>query len=69
MRSTGLGVHQVKLVLTDEEGTRLGPAADLPIRSSQSGRVIWVIIGVGAALLFGAIALRLFRRFTGKKAG
>ena len=69
VRSTGLGVHQVKLVLTDEEGTRLGPSADLPIRSSQSGRVIWVIIGVGAALLFGAIALRLFRRFTGTKAG
>ncbi len=69
VRSTGLGVHQVKLVLTDEEGTRLGPAADLPIRSSQSGRVIWVIIGVGAALLFGAITLRLFRRFTGTKAG
>ena len=69
VRSTGLGVHQVKLVLTDEEGTQLGPAADLPIRSSQSGRVIWVIIGVGAALLFGAIALRLFRRLTGKNAG
>ena len=69
VRSTGLGVHQVRLVLTDEEGTRLGPAADLPIRSSQSGRVIWVIIAVGAALLFGAIALRLFRRITGKQAG
>ena len=69
VRSTRLGVHQVTLVLTDEQGTRLGPAADLPIRSSQSGRVIWVIIAVGAALLFGAIALRLFRRFTGTKAG
>ena len=69
VRSPRLGVHQVRLVLTDEEGTRLGPTADLPIRSSQSGRVIWVIIGVGAALLFGAIGLRLFRRLMGRTAG
>lgn len=68
VQSTRLGVHQVRLVVTDEHGTQLGPHADLPIRSSQSGRIIWVIIGAGLALLFGAIALRLFRRITGRKA-
>jgi len=45
-----------------------GRIIDLPIRSSQSGRIIWVIIGVGAALLFGAIAVRLIRRLTGRAA-
>jgi hypothetical protein len=69
VQSTRLGMHAVKLVVTDEEGTQLGPYANLPIRSSQTGRIIWVIIGAGLALLFGAIALRLFRRITGRKAG
>jgi hypothetical protein len=69
VQSTRLGMHAVKLVVTDEDGTQLGPSANLPIRSSQTGRVIWVIIGAGLALLFGAIALRLYRRITGKKAG
>ncbi|MGD9959883.1 DUF6049 family protein [Nocardioides sp.] len=66
VRSTQLGLHQVRLALVDDDGTRLGPGADLPIRSNQSGRVIWVIIAAGMALLFGAIALRLVRRFTGR---
>jgi len=59
----GVVFHKVRLVVTDEEGTELGPHADLPIRSSQTGQVIWVIIGVGVALLFGTIVVRLVRRF------
>ena len=66
-RSTQLGVHQVTLLVTDVEGTPLGPSDSLPIRANEVGRVIWVIIGVGAALLFGAIGLRLYRRITRRR--
>lgn len=58
-----LGVHEVTLLVTDLAGTPLGPSATLPIRASQVARVIWVIIAGGAALLFGAIAVRLYRKF------
>ena len=57
-----LGVHRVQLLVTDEDGTPLGSTDELPIRSVQVSQVIWVIIGVGVALLFGAIAVRLVRR-------
>ena len=57
-----LGVHNVTLVVTDAEGVRLGSSDELPIRSAQVSKVIWLILGTGVALLFGAIAVRLFRR-------
>jgi hypothetical protein len=57
-----LGVHNVELAVTDEEGTPLGSTDDLPIRSVQVSQLIWVILGTGVALLFGAIAVRLVRR-------
>ena len=56
------GIHNVSLLVTSVDGTPLGGRADLPIRSSQVSGVIWLIMGSGAALLFGAIALRLVRR-------
>jgi len=34
----------------------------MSIRSAQVSNVIWFFIAIGAALLFGAIAVRLFRR-------
>ena len=62
-RSARLGVHQVTLLVTDIDGTTLGPSDSLPIRANEVGRVIWVILAGGATLLFGAIAVRLLRRF------
>lgn len=69
------GVHNVTLVLTDcpeladdptkcdpETVTPLGASDELPIRSAQVSKVIWLIIGTGAGLLFGAILVRLVRR-------
>ncbi len=56
------GIHEVTLLVTDKRGTPLGPRTELTIRSAQVSNVIWAFIGVGAALLFGAIGLRLFRR-------
>jgi hypothetical protein len=57
-----LGVSNVELIVTDEEGTPLGATDSLPIRSAQVSQVIWLILGTGVALLFGAIAVRLVRR-------
>lgn len=60
--TTQLGVHNVRLVVTSEDGTPLGSSATLPVRSAQVSQVIWVILGTGVALLFGAIVVRLVRR-------
>ncbi len=57
-----LGVSNVELIVTDDTGSPLGSSDDLPIRSVQVSQVIWVILGVGVALLFGAILVRLIRR-------
>lgn len=56
------GVHNVTLVVTDSHGTPLGSSDQLPIRSAQVSNVIWLILGTGVALLFGAIGVRLVRR-------
>ena len=60
--SSALGVRNVTLLLTDTDGAPLGSSDVLPIRSNRVSNVIWLIIGTGIALLFGAIAVRLFRR-------
>ena len=56
------GLHNVGLQLTDSEGFRLGGSTTVPIRSAQVSGIIWLFLGLGAALLFGAIGLRLVRR-------
>lgn len=61
--SSKVGVHDVRLVVTDAEGTRLGSSDDMPIRAGQLGKTIWMILAGGGVLLFGAIAVRLVRRF------
>ena len=60
--TTQLGVHNVELIVTAEDGTPLGSTATLPVRSAQVSQVIWLILGTGVALLFGAIVVRLVRR-------
>ena len=60
--SQAVGVRNVKLLLTDSEGTPLGSTDSLPIRSNRVSNVIWLILGTGVALLFGTIVVRLFRR-------
>ena len=61
-RTNENGVHEVTLLVTDKRGTPLGPRTALTIRSAQVSNVIWGFLGIGAALLFGAIGVRLFRR-------
>jgi len=66
-RTSEASVHNVTLLLTDADGTALGSSDRLPIRSAQVSNVIWVIMGTGVVLLFGAILLRLVRRIRGRK--
>ena len=56
------GIHDVTLIVTDKRGTPLGASTSMSIRSAQVSNVIWLFVGIGAALLFGAIGVRLFRR-------
>lgn len=60
--SSAIGIRNVTLLLTDVEGVPLGSSDAVPIRSNRVSNVIWLIIGTGIALLFGAIVVRLFRR-------
>jgi hypothetical protein len=62
-----LGVHSVTLKLTNRAGRPLGAEDTFPIRAEAVSRLIWVIIGVGVALLFGAIVVRLVRRVAGSR--
>jgi hypothetical protein len=61
-RTDESGIHDVTLVVTDKRGTPLGATTGLTIRSAQVSNVIWLFVGIGCALLFGAIGVRLFRR-------
>lgn len=56
------GMHGVSLQLVDSEGEQIGEAAYVPIRAAQVSKIIWLFLGLGGALLFGAIGLRLVRR-------
>lgn len=56
------GVHDVTLQLVDSKGEPIGGSTYVRMRSAQVSRIIWAFLGVGGALLFGAIAVRLVRR-------
>ena len=60
--SSATGIRNLTLLLTDIDGAPLGSSDDLPVRSNRVSNVIWLIMGTGIALLFGAIVVRLFRR-------
>jgi hypothetical protein len=55
-------VHNVTLQLVDSEGAHIGSSAQVPIRAAQVSKIIWLFLGIGGALLFGAIVVRLVRR-------
>ena len=60
--SSAVGIRTVTLLLTDVDDVPLGSSDAVPIRSNRVSNVIWLIVGTGVALLFGAIVVRLFRR-------
>jgi len=63
------GTHLVTMALTDSSGERIGMPTSVPVRVAEVSRVIWLFLGIGAALLFGAIAVRLVRRIRASRSG
>jgi hypothetical protein len=61
-RSSVLGIHDVDLYVANADGEPIGDQATFPLRAAQVSNVIWVVFAVGGVLLFGAIAMRLYRR-------
>ncbi|MFN8196571.1 MAG: DUF6049 family protein [Nocardioidaceae bacterium] len=68
-RSSVLGLHDVDLFVANADGRPIGGTATFPLRAAQVSNVIWVVFAVGGVLLFGAIAVRTFRRVRGWLAG
>ncbi|HET6625181.1 MAG TPA: DUF6049 family protein [Nocardioidaceae bacterium] len=63
-----IGVHSVTLVPTSPNGDPLGSTTKFNVRSSQVGLVIWVIMGIGAAVLLIASGVRIVRSIRTRKA-
>ena len=62
------GVHNVRLVVTSLEGVPLGSSDSLPIRAARVSALIWIVIAVGALVLFGMIGYRLPRQVRARRA-
>jgi hypothetical protein len=60
--ASGIGVHEVTLQPVTTSGTALGQPDTLSVRSSRVGEILWLVMAVGAGLLFAAIAFRIGRR-------
>ena len=48
--------------MANEDGQPVGTATTFPLRANRVSQVIWVVIAVGALLLFTTIGVRLARR-------
>ncbi len=62
-----LGVHDVRIVLTDTAGEPLGSTDSLPVRAGQVSQVIWLVVGGAGALFVLALVLRVVRRIRGAR--
>lgn len=64
VNASGIGIHYLTVDVADVDGNTLTSSRPVPVRSTvRVGGIVWAIMGVGAALLFTAIAIRLSRRF------
>ncbi|NPC41749.1 DUF6049 family protein [Nocardioides sp. zg-1230] len=53
------GVHNVRLAVTSLDGVPLGASDQLPIRAARVSALIWIVMALGALVLFGMIGYRL----------
>lgn len=65
--SEDVGLHSVTLVPTNSDGRAVGSPATFNVRSSQVGLVIWLIMGLGATVLFAASGYRIAQRLRSRK--
>lgn len=61
----GSGVTSVRARLATLAGTPFGTAWRFDVRATQIGLVIWVVMGVGGAVLFTAAGYRIVNRLRG----
>lgn len=61
-KADGSGVTQVRVRLSSLDDRPFGATWDFNVRATQFGLVIWVAMGAGGAVLFGAAGLRIYRR-------
>jgi hypothetical protein len=60
--TNGSGLTTVRARLVTTDGRPVGRPWEFEVRATQIGLVIWVVMGVGAAVLFGAAGYRIFQR-------
>jgi len=65
--SSDIGIHEVTVQPITASGSVIGAGTTVSIRSSRVGLIVWVIMGVGAAILFITIVLRLVRRLRSRR--
>lgn len=65
--ATGSGVTSVRARLATPHNVSFGKPWIFDVRTTEIGLVIWVVMGVGGAVLFGAAALRVVRRVRGRQ--
>ena len=53
------GVHNVILAVSSLDGVPLGSTDSLPIRAARVSAIIWIVMALGALVLFGMIGYRL----------
>ena len=62
------GIHRVRLAVTTIDGVPLGSVDELPIRAARVSALIWIVMGLGALVLFGMIGYRLPRQIRARRA-
>lgn len=60
--SQGVGITTLTARMMTREGRPFGPEANFQVRTTQIGAVVWVVMGIGAAILFVAAGRRIFQR-------
>jgi uncharacterized membrane protein len=66
--ATSIGVHTVTIAATTEDGSSLGDQVQFTVRTSNVGTFVWIVVGLGFAVLAVAIVIRVVRRVRGATA-
>lgn len=65
----GSGLTQVRVRLATPNHRLFGARWSFNVRATQFGVVIWIFMGAGGAVLFGAAGLRIYRRIRDSRRG
>jgi len=60
--ASDIGIHLVTLQPVSGDGSPVGEVSTLSIRSSKVGLILWVVMGVGGAVLLVMVVLRIRQR-------